>query len=82
MEKNTNESRRKWEQLQDKMEAAARMMEHVSTVVVSVRTADGLYTVGDETGLTHEQMLSRTAGKPSLTLDVNSIFLGGTGPAS
>ena len=80
--KNKNGVHPKWKQLQEEQEAAARMMEHISTVVVPVRTADGLYTVGDETGLTHEQMLSRTAGKPSLTLDMNSIFLGGKGPAS
>ncbi|WP_242916328.1 hypothetical protein [Pontibacter liquoris] len=81
MENNTNESLQRLQQLQDEA-AAEKIMEHLSSVVVPVRTADGLYTVGDETGLTHEQMLAITEGKPRLILDVNSIFLGGNGATS
>lgn len=58
-------------------EAARRLRQGGGTtdIVLAIRTADGLYTIEDETGLTREQMRARLAGSTYIELDEDDAKL-------
>lgn len=51
-------------------------------ILIVISTAEGLYSLGKDTGLTHDQMTTRTKGKVHVILDEDDALLGVSGPAA